>query len=79
MSCSTCGRREVAGSCKDGYTVYLSGDFPCVFNKTGAGPRNLRELGPLSSRAGRLPAQTENVAADLPEREYSAEGLEDLL
>lgn len=65
MSCGVCGRQAVAGSCNDGFVAYLSGDYPCVFNKKADGPRNLRELPPLNHRA--------------PEVRLSSEGLEDLL
>jgi hypothetical protein len=67
MSCGICGRREVAGSCNDGFVTYLSGDYPCVFNKKADGPRNLRELAPLT------------VHHATPQPAMSAEGLEDLL
>lgn len=80
MSCATCGRAGAAGQCVDGYIGYLSGEYPCPFNPDPlALPRNLVELAPLSSRAGRIapakPADTPNV----PEREGSSDGLEDLL
>lgn len=67
MSCSICGRREVSGSCQDGYVVYLSGDYPCVFNKAVTEPRNLRVVPAI-----------EYVRRPAPPT-MSAEGLEDLL
>lgn len=70
MSCGVCGRHEVSGSCQDGYVVYLSGDYPCVFNPKATGPRNLRELPALHHNQSAKP-----LSAPL----MSAEGLEDLL
>lgn len=63
MTCPTCGRREVASSCNEGFVHYLSGDYTCPFNPAKQAPRNLVELPPLS---GHRPTM-------------SAEGLEDLL
>jgi hypothetical protein len=76
MSCGICGRREVSGSCQDGYVVYLSGDYPCVFNKQATGPRNLRELPPLQvvRRDDPAPQMRDNSSEAM-----SSEGLEDLL
>jgi hypothetical protein len=70
MSCPVCGRREVAGSCNDGFVTYLSGDFPCVFNKAATGPRNLRELPPLHHKPSVKPDSAPLMSPD---------GLEDLL
>lgn len=69
MSCGICGRREVSGSCQDGYVVYLSGDYPCIFNKGVTEPRNLRELPALSSRAVSLSEERTQISDNLPERE----------
>lgn len=80
MSCPVCQRSQ-AGSCVDGYIVYLAGDYPCPFNpdKDWLEVRNPKVLPPLS-RAGRLPERTPNGIANVPEREdLSSEGLEDLL
>jgi hypothetical protein len=76
MSCPTCGRREVAGSCNDGFVAYLSGDYPCVFNKTADGPRNLRELPPLQVVKRDDPAPE---MRDSSSETMSSAGLEDLL
>jgi hypothetical protein len=70
MSCQTCGRREVAGSCNEGFVHYLSGDYPCVFNKRDTAPRNLRELPALCHKRTGKPDSVPFM---------SAEGLEDLL
>lgn len=75
MSCPVCQRREVAGSCNDGFVAYLSDDYPCVFNKQAAGPRNLRVLPPLPHYN---PCVIEHSAPDNAQA-MSAEGLEDLL
>lgn len=77
MSCGVCGRREVSGSCQDGYVVYLSGDYPCIFNKAVTEPRNLRVLPPLTRQNPRVIADTGYNSPEVTT--YSDEGLEDLL
>lgn len=77
MSCAVCGRREVAGACNDGFITYLSGDFPCVFNKRDTEPRNLRVLPPLIRQNRRVIPETADNSSEVAS--YSAEGLEDLL